>query len=261
MSTPPDAFQTFFSTSAGANEVTKLVFAVRRLLAKCHTSTMVQVLACTNDGAVAIVGTVDVLVLVNQIDGAGNTVSPGAKLYGIPYSRLQGGTNGVICDPVAGDIGMVCFAEKDLSIVLANKGAGNPGSNRRNSISDAMYVGMFPNTVPTQYVQFSSAGINVVSPTAIKSTVGSNTFLLNTTEAVGTVGSSTFTLNGTEFQAVAGGSSMTINSSGIAFVGAVTGTSTAHFTGEGTFNGSHTVSAHTHGGVTSGSSSTAPPVG
>jgi uncharacterized protein involved in type VI secretion and phage assembly len=32
-------------------------------------------------------------------------------------------------------------------------------------------------------------------------------------------------------------------------------------TGEGTFNGGHTVSAHTHGGVTAGSSSTATPTG
>lgn len=54
---------------------------------------------------------------------------------------------------------------------------------------------------------------------------------------------------------------LTINSSGIHFTGAVTGTSTATFTGEGTFNGGHTVSAHTHGGVQSGGSTTAPPTG
>lgn len=237
MSTAPtNAFQTFFSSTAGANEVTRLIFSVRRLLAKAHTSTMVEVLACTSSGAAAVVGTVDVKILVNQIDGAGNTVSPGATLYGIPYSRLQGGANAVICDPVAGDIGMVCFAEKDLSIVLANKGAGNPGSNRRNSISDAMYVGMFPNVVPTQYVQLDTSGVNIVSPTKVTATVGSTSLELSTSEIV----------------LSAGGSSMTMNSSGTVFVGPVSSAS------EGTFN-TVQVSQHLHAGVTSGSSSTATP--
>lgn len=58
-----------------------------------------------------------------------------------------------------------------------------------------------------------------------------------------------------------GGHPITINNSGIAISGAVTGDNTAEFDGEGTFNGGHTVSAHTHPSVQSGSSNTATPTG
>lgn len=240
-----DGFTSFFTTPAGANEVTKLIFAVRRLLANAHTSMLVQVLACTNSGDVSPVGTVDVKILVNQIDGAGNTVSAGAVIYGVPYSRLQGGASAVILDPVAGDIGTVVFAEKDLSIVIANKGAGNPGSNRRNSVSDALFIGSTLNAVPNQYVRFSSAGIDLVSPTEVKATVGN----------------ATLDLTPSQLSLMVSGKGLTITASGTAFTGPVTGDSTAAFTGEGTFNGGHTVSAHTHGGVQSGGSSTSTPTG
>ena len=58
-----------------------------------------------------------------------------------------------------------------------------------------------------------------------------------------------------------GGHPITINNPGIAISGAVTGDNTAEFDGEGTFNGGHTVSAHTHPSVQSGSSNTATPTG
>lgn len=53
-----------------------------------------------------------------------------------------------------------------------------------------------------------------------------------------------------------GSNSVVIDGSGIHFHGAVDGNSTATFTGEGTFNGGHTVSKHTHpvSGVQTGSS-------
>lgn len=235
----------FFSTGAGANEVTRLVFAMRRFLANAHTSMLVKVLACTNDGGVSPVGTVDVQILCNQIDGAGNTVSQGAIVYGVPYSRLQGGTSAVILDPAENDIGTVVFAEKDLSIIIANKGAGNPGSNRRNSVSDALFIGSTLNGAPTQYVQFSAAGIDLVSPTEVKATVGN----------------ATLDMTPSQIQLMVSGKGLTITASGSAFTGPVTGDSTAEFTGEGTFNGGHTVSAHTHGGVQSGGSSTSTPTG
>lgn len=223
---------TYFTQGAGLNEVNQLVHSVRRLLAKFHTALPVKVIACTNAGTVSAVGTVTLQILVNQVDGAGNTLAAGALLYNVPYSRVQGGANAVICDPVANDIGCAVFAERDISIVMANYGAGNPGSNRRNSISDAMYVGMFPNVVPTQYIQFLSngGGINIESPTAIQATVGTTQLALTTTQLT----------------AMAGGCGFTVSASGTAFTGPVTGNQTATFQGEGTFNGGHTVSAHTH---------------
>lgn len=235
----------YYTKEAGLNEVNELVHSVRRLLAKFHTSLPVQVLRCTNDGGVSPVGSVDLLVLVNQVDAAGNTVSPGATVYDVPYSRYQGGANAVILDPEVGDLGLACFCERDISIVMANHAAGNPGSNRRNSISDAIYVAAFPNATPTQYVRFSVSGIAAVSPVGVTATVGSGAgapqIQVTTTSIVLSVGS---------------GASLTMTSAGTVFVGPVSGNSTATFTGEGTFNGGHTVSQHEHQvtGVQTGSS-------
>src|SRR6185312_7579436 len=73
----------------------------------------------------------------------------------------------IILDPQVGDIGIAIFADHDISSVAANKAQANPGSWRRFSMADALYVGGLLNGVPGQYVQFSSAGIELHSPTRI----------------------------------------------------------------------------------------------
>lgn len=74
-----------------------------------------------------------------------------------------------------------------------------------------------------------------------------------------TYGSNTITINSTEIVLSAGGSSITINASGIALSGAVTGTSTAVFTGNVT-GGGISLDTHVHSGVQSGTSNSGPPV-
>jgi hypothetical protein len=112
------------------------------------------------------VGTLDLQPLVQQMDGDGNVVDL-PILYGVPYSRLQGGTDAVILDPKVGDLGVVVFGDRDLSAAIASKDKAPPGSNRRNSLSDAMWIGGYLNGAPTQYVRFSTAGIEMVSPTHV----------------------------------------------------------------------------------------------
>jgi hypothetical protein len=80
----------------------------------------------------------------------------------------------VIIDPKVGDIGLCIFADRDISSVKANvaalrggKGSVTPGSGRRFDMADGLYVGGLLNGVPTQYVQFSASGINIVSPTKV----------------------------------------------------------------------------------------------
>ncbi len=128
---------------------------------------MVEVMAVTNDGGVSPVGLVDIMPLVNQVDGDGNAV-PHVTIHGCPYSRIQGGTNAVILDPQIGDTGIAVFASRDISSVIATRAQANPGSERRFDWADGMYIGGALNGVPTQYVQFSEAGVAIVSPTAIK---------------------------------------------------------------------------------------------
>lgn len=145
-----------------------MAFIVKSILSQVCTSHPVQVISCTNSGGLSPVGFVDLQLLINQVDGAGNA-TPRGIIYKCPYSRLQGGANAVIIDPEVGDKGVAVFAARDASSVIANKGQANPGSARQFDMADAFYVGWSLNAAPTQYVQFSQggAGIKLHSPTLI----------------------------------------------------------------------------------------------
>ena len=147
-------------------EFNNLAFMVQQALGKMQTATLVRIESCTNAGGLSPVGYVDVTPLVNQLDGQGNP-TPHVTIYNLPYFRLQGGANGVIIDPQKGDIGVAVFASRDISKVKATRKQSNPGSYRQYSFADGMYLGGMLNGTPTQYIQFSAAGIKIHSPTAV----------------------------------------------------------------------------------------------
>jgi len=147
-------------------EYQQITFMVQQALAKMQTATLVRIESCTNSGGLSPVGFVDVTPLVNQLGGQGNP-TPHVTIYNLPYFRLQGGANGVIIDPQKGDIGVAVFASRDISQVKATRKQGNPGSHRQYSFADGMYLGGMLNGTPTQYVQFSAAGIKIHSQTAV----------------------------------------------------------------------------------------------
>ena len=144
-------------------------FMVQQALALVQTASVVKVMACTNEGDTSPVGTVDVQILVNQVNGQGNPTQH-VTMYGLPYLRIQGGANAVIIDPQLGDIGIAVFASRDITNVKSTKAQANPGSFRMHDFSDGMYLGGLLNGTPSQYVQFSSAGIALISPNEVKST-------------------------------------------------------------------------------------------
>ena len=143
-----------------ASEFNTLQFVIARALDKIQTVSIVRVMG-VNAGA----QTVDVQVLVNLLTGSGTSISHGT-IYACPYFRLQGGASGVICDPAAGDIGVMVFASRDSSNVIAAKGQANPGSNRKFSWSDGLYIGGLLNSAPTQYLQFTTGGATLETPAA-----------------------------------------------------------------------------------------------
>lgn len=228
-------------------EYNRIAFAIQQALSKMQTATLVRVDAVTNVGDVSPVGFVDVTPLVNQLDAAGNP-TPHATIYGLPYVRLQGGTNAIIIDPQVGDIGLCVFASRDLSKVKSTRGAANPGSLRQYSFSDGMYLGGMLNGTPTQYVRFSPAGIELSSPTKV--TLTAPTVEIDAADAC-TINTAIFTVNGTSQlngpTTVAGSLSQTGG-------GTATMSGTLVVTGDVTANG---VSVHNHvhsdpqGGTTS----------
>lgn len=191
----------FQTPDAAATDFNAMSFLVQALINQMATATLVKVMSVTNAGGIAPVGFVDILPLVNLVDGDGVAV-PHGTIYRCPYQRLQGGANAIILDPQVGDIGLAVFADRDISSVTANKGQANPGSARRFDMADGLYLGGFLNAAPTQYVQFSATGIKIESPTAITLdapliTLTAPTINVNASTGVNMT-TPTFTVNGNQ---------------------------------------------------------------
>ena len=183
------------------SEYATMVFVIKSILNKIAGATLVQVKSVTNDGGVTPVGLVDILPLVNQTDGAGNAI-PHAIIYNCPYFRLQGGTNAIILDPQVGDIGIAIFADGDISSVVENKNLPNPQSNpgswRKFSMADGLYIGGVLNKVPVQFVEFQTTGITITSPQTITINAGKDLIANVAGNMTSTVqGNSTATIQGT----------------------------------------------------------------
>lgn len=169
VSSTPDSLGAYSKQTQATpiGEFNRTAFLVRMMLNKTNIATLVKVMAVSNNGDNSPVGTVDVQVLVNQLDGQNNAV-PHITIYGLPYFRLQGGTNAIILDPQKDDIGLAIFADRDISAVKTAKGQANPGSFRRNDFADGLYIGVFLGESPDQYIQFNDDGVTVKSPNLIK---------------------------------------------------------------------------------------------
>jgi hypothetical protein len=134
-------------------------FIVEQMMAQLDTMKLVKVTKVTGGGTDAA-GTVDVQLLVNQLDGSGNS-TPNGTVYGIPWLRLGAGKTAIICDPVVGDIGYVVCSDRDISSVKTKKGQANPGSYRRYNVSDGVYIGSLFADAPEQYVRFTEGVIEI----------------------------------------------------------------------------------------------------
>jgi hypothetical protein len=145
------------------SDFTVTAFIVRQIMAQLETMLPVQVQAVhPGSGSPPVAGTVDVQLLVSQLDGAGNAVQQGI-VYGLPYFRMQGGAWAIICDPATNDFGFIIAASRDISNVAKTPGIANPGSLRKYSYSDGIYVGGCFNAVPAATLWLKSDGTWVLS--------------------------------------------------------------------------------------------------
>lgn len=139
-----------------------MVFLIESILSGVNVATLVQVKTVNVASRISAAGTVDVVPMVNQITGAGAAV-PHTTIYGLPFIRIQGGANALICDPQVGDVGVALFCDKDISSVKANGATSNPGSMRRFSYSDGIYIGGWGRTAPTHAIILDSSGCEITS--------------------------------------------------------------------------------------------------
>jgi hypothetical protein len=146
------------TTAGGALSQEAIIWS---MIGKMGTVTICRI-EKVRSGGVAPVGYVDILPLVQQVDGAGN-IYTNATVYNVPYFRYQGGKNAVILDPKVGDLGFCFTASRDISKVKRVKGSAPPDSKRKYDMADSLYLGGLLNGAPAQYVHFLDSGINVVS--------------------------------------------------------------------------------------------------
>lgn len=185
---------------------------------------------------------VSVKPMVEGFTGNGD-INPNSVINGVPVWRLQRGSSAVIMPPVVGDIGMIAICDRDISAVKATKKPALPGSNRTHNYADAIYLGGVINAEPSQYIKFSDAGIDVVSPLDVN--VNGRNVAINA-EGKASVNAPVIELNGAVTQGKG------TNGGNADFGGSVT--ATGEVTGAGI-----KLSTHTHGGVENGGGETKPP--
>lgn len=144
------------------NTLTQFIDAA---LGKIATVKLVKVMGIGELGGVGPVGFVDVKIMTNLVDGLLGSSMEQDTVFHLPYFRYQGGANAFILEPAVGDIGFAVVCDRDISSVKNNRDTANPGSFRRFSIADGLYVGGILNDTPTQYIQFTSNGIKIRSGT------------------------------------------------------------------------------------------------
>jgi hypothetical protein len=206
-----------------ATDYAALAFVVEQKISQVSTTTLARVIDCTNEGGIVPTGTLTVQLLVNMLAGDGQAIKH-APIYKVPYKRIQGGANAVIIDPQPGDIGVIGFCERDIGAVKTARDVANPGSARKYSKSDGVWLAtVWAAQAPSQYIVFTGGGISVVSPTAV------------------TIQAPTITLDGN------------VEATGdVHTPGTITGDTDVV---AGTISGAN----HTHGGVTAGGANTAVP--
>lgn len=172
-----DAMTATSSTSAvsqsspydGNTDLTAVTFLVRQLIAKLDVMKPVQVVAVhPGAGSPPAAGTVDVQLLVSQVDGNGVVVKGSAGIvYGLPYWRFQGGPWAIILEPAVNDYGIVICADRDISRVMPAIANGTafpvaPGSFRKYNVADGIYFPCpFGGPVPAAAIQLKSDGTGV----------------------------------------------------------------------------------------------------
>ncbi len=137
-------------------------FMIKQLMNSINTAEPVTVNSVTTNGGLAPVGFVSVTPLVKLVagDGQGHEQS---ELFQLPFLRIQGGENAIICDPKPGDVGLAVYAMRDTESVKETRGEApvNPGSARVMSKGDGFFLGGFLNGLPRRYLMVNDEGLTL----------------------------------------------------------------------------------------------------
>jgi len=156
-----------FGLSDSTDEFNVMEFIIRMSIMRIVTMKVCKVVKVTpgaagEGGAPGVAGTVDVLPLVNQVDG-NNNATPHGVVHTLPYLRIQSGKWAVVANPVVDEIGIVVCSDRDTSAVRSTKAQANPGSRRTFDLADGVYIGGILNPAPEAYVELKADGTFKIS--------------------------------------------------------------------------------------------------
>ena len=149
------ANQSILPTNAYNNDYNAALEIIRGMTQKMATAMLVSIQSVDS-----INKTISALPLVTQTDGSGKPISQGI-IYNVPYLPLQYGNSAIIMTPSVGDIGLCVFCHSDISTVKKTKKEALPGSYRKHSLSDGIYIGGILNPAPINYISFTGNDINI----------------------------------------------------------------------------------------------------
>ena len=141
------------SVSQGGDAQTKAI--IQAFIAGIHTAQLCIVTAVTDDRC-------SIQPLVLSIDADNNTYERGI-IENVPFFQSQGGSNAIINKPKVNDIGLAIFCERDISMVKRTKAKAAPNSHRPYDVNNAVYLGSYLTSDPTQYIRFNDNGIDIKS--------------------------------------------------------------------------------------------------
>ena len=125
-------------------------------IARIRTILWCQVLSVT-PGVGGAPATVSVQPLVGMFDGMGN-IFPHGTISNVPALRLQAGNVAIVVDPVVGDKGFMLVCDRDSTAAKANLAPCQANTGRMHNMQDAVYLGGWGTTAPTQFLKFNQAG-------------------------------------------------------------------------------------------------------
>lgn len=147
-----------------ASELNALAYAFRKLLSQSKFIELVTV-ESVDVGA----QTCAVKPLLIAVSAAGVQIDS-QPVYGIPFFRLQMSTSAIIMNPQAGDMGLMLICDENTSGVLSSKAAATAATGQMHSRQFGVYLGGIGllNGDPTEYIEFTGSGINIVAPNGLK---------------------------------------------------------------------------------------------
>ena len=146
----------------GAAETEQIIF---NYLSKINTGEIVEITAVDSSGN-GPVGFVSVKPLLYRIGADNNNIKLG-EIHNVPYYRVQGGANAVICDPEVGDIGYCGFASRDTSLLKRTRAPAGPNVNRISDISDAFLISTWSKKTAVQYIWFKGNEVHIKATSKI----------------------------------------------------------------------------------------------